>query len=80
MNILRRYLKELNKKGVDLKLLPSSEKNEWKCQLSCIQPISEIKELEDLFKGLYQFVGDLILDGYEVEIVDNFNFLIRKPD
>ncbi len=81
MNELYLYIKELNNKGIDLKLInSSSKKNEWKYQIFCTKSISEAEELDNLFKEFYQFVGDLILDGYDVEIIENFNFLIRNPD
>ena len=79
MNVLYQYSHQLNKKGIDFKLIDFvPEKKEWKYQVLCIRPINTAEDLDNLFKGFYQFVGDLILDEYDVEIVDDFNFLIRE--
>ena len=59
----------------------ASEKNSYKYQLSCSKPIDEIESIDNLFRELYLLVGDLVLDGYHVEIVDGLNLLINKiPD
>jgi|GEM_PF-4678506 len=80
MEIIQNYAQALNNKGITFKLVNfAPEKNEWKYRLACQYPINDAEELDHLFKGFFRFVGDMILDGYEVEIADEFNFLIRKP-
>ena len=54
------------------------EKNTWKYKLVCAKPINDAEKLDQFFKEFYHFIGDLILDGYEVEISGDFNFLLKK--
>ena len=80
MEIIHNYSQALNNKGITFKLVKFiPEKNEWKYQLACKRPINDAEELDHLFKDFYRFIGDMILDGYDVEIAEEFNFLIRKP-
>ena len=79
MNTLGNYFKSLASKGVQFILVEFiSKSNSWKYKLYCAQPISSAQSVDALLKELYLLVEDLILDGYEVEIVDDFNFLIKR--
>lgn len=76
------YFTPLRNRGITFKLMDGvPEKNSYKYQLSCSKPIDEMESIDNLFRELYRLVGDLVLDGYHVEIVDGFNLLIKKlPD
>jgi hypothetical protein len=79
MDIIRHYSKPLNTQGITFKLISSiPENNEWKYKLSCKWPINDPEKIDNLLKEFFQVVGDLILDGYDVEIKDDFNFLVKK--
>jgi hypothetical protein len=79
MNTLSNYFKSLAHKGIQFILVEYiSKNNSWKYKLYCEHPINSVQNIDTLLKEIYCLVEDLILDGYEVEIVDDFNLLIKR--
>ena len=79
MKILSAYFKSLSNNGIQVILIEFiAATNSWRYKLSCIQPINSAQKIDVVFKALHHLVEDLILDGYDVKIIDDLNLLIQK--
>ena len=79
MDLLDKYVGLLREQEVYFKLVKyCPEKEEWRYQLFCSVQVIGAKKTDLLFQQVYRLSGYLILDNYEIQIIDECNFLIKR--